>query len=188
MMDRVGGDLDEVLLLAAGRGDEAAWARYRARNMPVVAGYLLRRGDPAAVPELTAETFAAALLECGAYLPGAGTPRAWLLSIADRTLRVSRRRGRVERGARRQAALQRIGGEEGELAAAAAPVVLDPGSAIRHVVGELRPCQRDAVAVRVVEELGWSEAAASLERSEEEARACVDCALDALRGRLLAAR
>ena len=187
-MERLGGDLDELLLLAAGRGDDAAWARYRGRNLPVVSGYLLRRCDPAVVPELTAETFAAALLASGAYLPGTATPRAWLLAIADRTLRASRRHGRVERGARRQAALARVGGEEGELAVGRVPAVLDPGTAIRHVVGELRRCQRDAVSARVVEELDWNEVAAELERSEPEARACVRCALDALRGRLLATR
>lgn len=187
-MERAGGDLDEVLLLAAGRGDDAAWARYRSRNLPLVAGYLLRRADPSAVAELTAETFAAALLASGSYLPGGKAPRAWLLAIADRTLRASRRGGRVERRARRQAALARVGGAEGELAAADAPAVLDPGTAIRHVVGSLRRCQRDAVSARVVEELDWADVAAELQRSETEARACVRCALSDLRGRLLTAR
>jgi RNA polymerase sigma-70 factor (ECF subfamily) len=187
-MERVGGDLDELLLLAAGRGDDAAWARYRERNLPIVTGYLLRRCDPAVVAELAAETFAAALLASGAYLPGTATPRSWLLAIAARTLRASRRRGRVERGARRQAALARVGGEEGQLAVGRAPVVLDPGTAIRHVVGELRRCQRDALSARVVEELDWHEVATELQRSEPEARACFHCALDALRGQLLATR
>jgi RNA polymerase sigma-70 factor (ECF subfamily) len=183
-----GGDDDEGLLLAAGRGDAAAWARFRDRHLPVVGGYLLRRtGDATVAAELTAEAFAAALLATPDYLPGATTPRAWVVAIADRTLRTSRRTGRIVRGARQRLALERVDSAEAALPADGDPLVLDAGAAIRHVVGELRRCQREVVVARIVEERGWDEIEAELD-GDRDARACARCGLAALRGRLLAAR
>ena len=185
-MSRGGANDDERLLLAAGRGDAAAWARFRDLHLPVVGGYLLRRtADATIAAELTAEAFAAALLAAPDYLPGAQTPRAWVVAIAERTLRASRRTGRVVRGARLRVALER--GDEPELRADGDPLVLDAGVAIRHVVGELRRCQREVLVARVVEERGWEEIDAEL-GGDRDARACARCGLAALRGRLLAAR
>lgn len=187
-MERGGVDPGEELLLAAGRGDVAAWTEFRRLGHPLVAGWALRHAGEELAAELVAETFAAALLASPDYLPGETSVRAWLLAIAERTLRVSRRRGRIGHGARRRAALERVGGAEGALALSDAPVVLDPGTAIRHLLAELSACQREVVVARVVEERGYGEIAAELRCSEAAARACVSCGLNALRGRLPAAR
>lgn len=173
-----GTEPDEGLLLAAGRGDGAAWEAFRRRSVPLVAGYLLRRADECHVAELTDETFAAALLASGEFLPGDRSARDWLLEIAGRTLRSSRRRGRIERSARRHMALEGVDGAERALAGAqgplppgaAGPLVLDPGAAIRHAIGELPRCQRAAVDAWIV--------------GEPIGAACTPCALQSLRTRL----
>jgi RNA polymerase sigma-70 factor (ECF subfamily) len=180
---------DDGLLLAAAVGDADAFDAFHRRHMAAVAGFLLRRGGPAELrEELAAETFAAALLGCPQYRPGEQPARTWLLQIAERKLKESRRCGRVSSTARRQLALERIALAGGAPCRAERPEVLDPGAAILHVVDELDGDQRDAVIARVVEERDYADIASELACPEAVVRSHVSHGLARLRERLAIAQ
>jgi len=98
---------DDELLARAARGDGDAFAHFYRRHLAAITSYLLRRpGDREVTADMTAETFAAALLACPRFRPGGAPALAWLYGIAANKLRESRRRGRVEEEARRRLAWQ----------------------------------------------------------------------------------
>jgi RNA polymerase sigma factor (sigma-70 family) len=68
-----------------------------------IAGYLMRAtGDAEVAADLTAETFAAALLARDRYRSDLGAPTTWLYAIAANKLKDWRRRGYAEDRARRR--------------------------------------------------------------------------------------
>jgi len=92
---------DAELLAATGRDPEAFGLFYRRYERLLLVFMLRRTGDPELAADLTAEVFASALRAAGRYRPQAPTATAWLLTIAQRTLATSWRKGRVEARARR---------------------------------------------------------------------------------------
>jgi RNA polymerase sigma-70 factor (ECF subfamily) len=73
-----------------------------------IAGYLMRAtGDAEVAADLTAETFAAALVSRGRYRPEMGAPTTWLYGIAANKLKDWRRRGYAEDRARRRLRIER---------------------------------------------------------------------------------
>jgi RNA polymerase sigma factor (sigma-70 family) len=82
-----------------------------------IAGYLMRATNDAEVAaDLTAETFAAALLSRDRYRPEMGAPTTWLYAIAAHKLKDWRRRGYAEDRARRRLRMERPALSEADLA------------------------------------------------------------------------
>ena len=75
---------DEELLVA---GTTAAFGEFYDRHARSVLGYFARRtGDPEAAADLTAETFASAIVAQRRFTPGGAPATAWLFAIASRRL------------------------------------------------------------------------------------------------------
>ena len=90
-------------------GGEDSFAEFYRRHARRVAGYLMRStGDAEVAADLTAETFAAALIARGRYQPERAEPGSWLLGIASHKLTDWRRRGFAEDRARRRLRMERI--------------------------------------------------------------------------------
>lgn len=150
-------------------------AAYRREARPLLVFFVRRTCDAQAASDLVAETFAAAL---------AGRLRfrgrtddelaAWLHGIARKQLARYYKRGAIERRALRRLPVERA--------------VLDPGEVERieelaslgelreqvaHGLAELPVDYRDAVRLRVVDELDYAEVAERLRITEQAARARV---------------
>src|SRR5262245_66019499 len=88
--------------------DPEAFGVLHDRHVKALLGYFARRtGDPEVAADLTAETFAAALVARQRFKPGGAPAAAWLFTIAQRRLTDFRRRGRVEQRMRRALAIER---------------------------------------------------------------------------------
>lgn len=99
--------MTDAELLADGGPD--SFAEFYRRHARRVAGYLMRStGDAEAAADLTAETFAAALIARRRYRPDRAAPSSWLLGIASHKLNDWRRRGYAEDRARRRLRMERI--------------------------------------------------------------------------------
>lgn len=175
---------DEELLRAAVEStDERAFAELYRRNVDVVLAYLRRRvPDSELAFDLTAETFAAAVLGARAYR-GEGPVVGWLLGIARNKLLESLRRGRVEAAARDRLAYEPMTFTDRDLElveerAAGASARLD------RALAELPPDMRDAVVARVVEEREYPDIARELSCSEHLVRQRVSRGLRRLRASL----
>jgi RNA polymerase sigma-70 factor, ECF subfamily len=164
-------------LLALARTDPAAfrglYERYAER---LLAFHLRRCGDADAAHDLTAETFAQAWLARERFRDEAGgTAGPWLFAIARNVVRASVRRRALERRA-----CERLGLE----AASAA----EPSEAwldgLDDMLAELPEGQRDAIRLRVLDDLAYEQVAAALGTSPEAARVRVHRGLSALRARL----
>jgi RNA polymerase sigma factor (sigma-70 family) len=82
-----------------------------------IAGYVMRAtGDAEVAADITAETFAAALLARERYRPDMGAPTTWLYAIAANKLKDWRRRGYAEDRARRRLRIERPPLSETDLA------------------------------------------------------------------------
>ena len=100
---------DETLLEKTRREPGAFGAFYRRYEDRMLSYFLARVGDPEVAADLTAETFAAALVSAHRFRPRRATPAAaWLFGIARNTLAMSRRQGRVEARARRRLGMARL--------------------------------------------------------------------------------
>jgi RNA polymerase sigma factor (sigma-70 family) len=174
---------DDELLLAAARGDGAAFGVFYERHLAVVVAFVRRRSAGAEVAaDLTAEVFAAALVACPRYRPGGAPALAWLLGIARNKLRESARRGRRGAEARRRLGLADIPFAEED--AAGVERLVDTGSAVLAHLEELPEEQRSAVWGRVVDERDYGGLARDLGCSEELVRQRVSRGLRRLRARL----
>jgi RNA polymerase sigma-70 factor, ECF subfamily len=165
---------DGELLRAAAHDPHAFRVLYDRWAKPLLAFCYRRTCDPEASLDLVAETFAIAYQKRHRYRdrgPGVG---AWLYGIAARELAAYRRRQRVElRACRRlavtvppldDASLERI--EE----------LVDAArwrAALGQALAGLTSAERDAVRLRVVDQLDYAAVAARLCCSEQAARARV---------------
>ena len=78
------------------------------RHVKALLGYFARRTfNPEEAADLTAETFASALVARKRFKPGGPPATAWLFAIASRRLADYQRRGRVEQRTRRSLAMER---------------------------------------------------------------------------------
>jgi RNA polymerase sigma-70 factor, ECF subfamily len=164
-------------LLAAACTDASAFRAFYERYAERVYGYHLRRArEPHAAHDLTAETFAQAWFARRRFRDRAGgTAAPWLFAIARNVLVDSVRRRRLERSA-----CERLG-----LAPQAAP---EPDETwlegLDEALDELPPSQAEAVRLRVVDELEYSDIARSLGTTPAAARVRVHRGLSSLRNRL----
>ena len=171
---------DASLLAAA---DPDAFRELYARYAERVFGYFVRRcGDHDAAFDLTAETFAQAWIMRRRFrdeADGSGAP--WLFGIARNVLLMSVRRGRLERQA-----VERLGVAE-RLDGPYEPATAAPDERWAEDADELldalQEALREAVRLRVVDQLEYEEVAIALGTSPAAARVRVHPVLAALLGR-----
>lgn len=167
--------------------DATTFAALYEREAEMVLVFVSRRTlDAEVAVDITAETFAQAWRRRRSFR-GSTEPeqRAWLLTIARRQIGRYLRRGVVERRA-----LERLGAsipvlhEDDLRAIEEAAELADLREALTVELGRLGVDQREALRLRIVEELPYHEVAALLQVSEQTARARVSRGLRAL-GRAL---
>jgi RNA polymerase sigma-70 factor (ECF subfamily) len=177
--------LDDRELLMAAKADRDAFAELYHRHVAGVLGFFMRslgRSDLAF--DLTAETFAAALLALPQYEPGPAPGKAWLYAIAHNRLVDSLRRGEAEARARQRLGMQALTlTEEGETAINRIIARID-GRAAFELLQELPDDQREALKARFADDRDYAEIAAQMRCSEQVVRKRVSRGLRGLRARL----
>ena len=171
---------DQELLVLARDAPRAFGGFYR-RHVHAVHGYFRKRVfDADTAFDLTAETFAAALLAVPRYEPRPEPARAWLFGIARNTLFEALRRGRVEDRARRALAMEPIVLDQADVAT----LELLAETPALEAITELPEDQRAAVIARHVDGESYAELAERLACSQSVVRQRVSRGLRALRNRL----
>ena len=173
---------DEDLLLS---GDPEDFGRFYDRYVDMLLGYFARRvHDPEIAADLTAETFAAALVARRRFRRARTPAVAWLFGIAQHKLADYRRRGAAEDRMRHRLGVQRVpvGEEDAEM------ITLLGRDAAWQLIDELPPDQRDAVRAHVLEDRAYREIAVESSTSEAVVRKRVSRGLGALRQRMGARR
>lgn len=168
---------DEDLLLA---NTPAAFGEFYDRHARALMGYFVRRtGDPEVAADLTAETFASAIVAQRRFTTGGAPATAWLFVIAMRRLADYRRRGRVEERVRRSLEIERrpLSTEDADM------ISMLADDAVSDLLIDLPIEQRDAVAARVVDDRDYADLAAATQTSEEVVRQRVSRGLATLRRR-----
>jgi RNA polymerase sigma factor (sigma-70 family) len=166
---------DEELLTS---DDPEAFGAFYDRHVHAVIGYFARRtGDPEAAADLTAETFASALVARRRFRPGGAPAGAWLFTIAARRLADYHRRGQADDRIRRSLAMQprAIGEEDARMIR-----WLGEQGAEAQLV-RLPAEQRAAVAAHVIDERSYGDLARELQVPEATVRQRVSRGLAALR-------
>jgi RNA polymerase sigma factor (sigma-70 family) len=171
---------DTELLLEARSSSDPFGVFYERHFASVLAFFRRRTRGPEEAFDLTAETFAAALVALPRFQPGPEPPRAWLFAIARNKLHEAVRSRRIQDEARRALAMQPIRLDDDAIeileVAASAPAI--------QALETLAPQQRDAIEAHHLEERGYAEIAAELQCSESVVRKRVSRGLTALRAQL----
>jgi RNA polymerase sigma-70 factor (ECF subfamily) len=173
---------DAELMRCAG-ADPDAFRELYGRYAVAIHGYFNRRTrDDDAAMDLTAETFAQAWLSRTRFRDDAGGSAApWLYGIARNVLLMSVRRGRIERlASERLGIVDRLDrGDDG-------PGIPDESWAdgADELLDTLPAALREAVRLRVIDDLGYDEVATRLGTTAPAARVRVHRGLAALRTRL----
>jgi RNA polymerase sigma factor (sigma-70 family) len=172
--------MTDAELLADGGAD--AFAEFYRRHARQVAGYLVRATrDPEVAADLTAETFAAALVARSRYRPEGAAPGAWLYGIATHKLNDWRRRGYAEDRARRRLGMERIQVSTDDVRELER---LGQDVSVVGILEELPAEQREALRARLLEEREYREIAGAQGVSEAAVRQRVSRALAGLRRRM----
>jgi RNA polymerase sigma-70 factor (ECF subfamily) len=172
----------DASLLAAARTDPDAFRQLYDRYAERIHGYFSRRtGDREAALDLTAETFAQAWLVRARFRDEAdGSAAPWLFGIARNVLLMTLRRGALERRAsERLGLLERL--DRPQPAAAPDERWADGAD---ELLDSLPAAHRDAVRLRVLDDLDYDAVALRLGTSAPAARVRVHRGLAALRARL----
>jgi RNA polymerase sigma factor (sigma-70 family) len=178
---------DAALLRAALSDKEAFACFYRQHSTVVYRWFAYRvRRDGTVASELTAEAFAEALRSLPRFkgaAPGSGT--AWLFGIARNLFREYHRTNRVRDDARRQLQLPRealadTSLEDAENRADAGRLRV----AVETALQELPAAQREAVMLRVVDQLDYPSIASMTASTQETVRLRVSRGLRSLRTQL----
>ena len=178
---------DRELLVACRAGDGGFDEFYRRHCKAVLAFHGARVREPELAADLTAETFAVALIAArdpARQLPD--TPVAWLFTLAHHKFIDSYRRGRVEDDARRPLAFERM-----EVTDDAAERLVDAIAAtdvVAHLSLRLPPDQVQALRARIIDDREYSDIAHELQCSEALVRVRVSRALNTLRTTALQAQ
>lgn len=159
-------------LLTVSATEPAAFAVLYRRHAEDLLRYFARRTlDPEAAAELTAETFAQAFASRKTYQDTGANGVAWIYGVARHQLGRFFRSGRIDRAARRK-----LGMPERELPPADYERIEDLvdfapiRGAVAEALGSLREDHREALRIRVIEQLGYPEVARRLGCSEATAR------------------
>jgi RNA polymerase sigma-70 factor (ECF subfamily) len=165
----------DASLVRAANTDPSAFSELYARHVDAVYRWFRRRLDWAA-SDLTAETFARAWLARGRFRDERnGSALPWLLGIAANVLADTVRRDRVETRARERLGLPLdLAGEDGY---SDVEERLSPRLALERSLGSLPEHEREALELRVVEELPYAQVARRLAIRPAAARLRVSRAL-----------
>jgi RNA polymerase sigma factor (sigma-70 family) len=144
---------DEDLLVD---GSSEAFATFYRRHARDVLRYFARRvGDPEVAADLTAETFAAAVVARARFRPDRGPAAPWLYGIAGHKLADYRRRGKLEDRARQQLGMAHV-----EVTAEDVVYIEALGNEIAAEILSVLPAdQRRAVAARVLADASYDDLA-----------------------------
>jgi RNA polymerase sigma-70 factor (ECF subfamily) len=166
---------DDALLVSA---DPEAFGMFYDRYARPVLGYFAHRtGDPEAAADLTAETFASAIVAKRRFRPSGPPAIAWLFGIAHHRLADHYRSGRVDDRVRRSLQMERrpIDDEDARLIRSLAD---DRATAL---LVDLSPDQREAVRAHVIDDRGYPELADDLQVPEATVRQRVSRGLATMR-------
>jgi RNA polymerase sigma-70 factor (ECF subfamily) len=173
----------DAQLLAWTAEEPAAFREVYRRHERIVVAFLARRtGDAELAADLTAETFATALLKAGRFRGELGdSALGWLLGIARHAWLHSVERQRTERSA-----CQRLGIElaisDASLERVEAFIDADhPDNPLLTLLADLPPEQREAVRAHVLDERPYGELARELHASPATLRQRVSRGLAHLR-------
>ncbi len=159
--------------------DPGAFGEFYVRHETAVLGFMLRRtGEPELAADLTAETFAAALVSVRRYRPGPAPAAAWLYGIARHVLLRSVKRRRVEDRARRKLDMPAIALTD-ELLDRIERLAGD--ERVEQLLAKLSPDQAKAIRAHVIAEDPYPQIAAELRCSESVVRQRVSRGLAVLR-------
>ena len=170
---------DEDLLAATRHDAEAFGVFYRRHEQRVLGFFLARTGNAEVAADLAAETFAAALPASRRFRRRREPAASWLFGIARNTPAMSRRRGRVERRARRRLRMPAL-----ELTDEVLDRIEALDTTALALVDGLAPAQAEAVRARIVEERDYSDIAKDLRCSEAVVRKRVSRGLASLRDQM----
>jgi RNA polymerase sigma-70 factor (ECF subfamily) len=174
----VGSRSDEELLRTPGR---EAFGMFYDRHARTLLEYFVRRTrDPEAAADLTAETFAAAIVARRRFEPGPLPAAGWLFGIANHKLADFQRRGRAENRALRRLGVERpaLGEEDVRL------VELMADEVSLQMLSSLPEDERRAVQEHVLEGREYAEIAEEAVISVPAARMRVSRGLGRLRARI----
>ena len=174
----VGPPSDDDLLRRA-PSDAASFGTFYERHERKVLAYFARRtGDAELAADLTAETFAAALIAATRYRAGERPAIAWLFGIARHMLLRSLERGRIEDRARRRLGMPVLALEDDQIER-----IERLGGAPEAMawLESLPPDQAAAIREHVIEERSYNDIAARLRCSEAMVRKRVSRGLASLR-------
>jgi RNA polymerase sigma-70 factor, ECF subfamily len=168
-------DPTDAELIRAAQTEAGAFGELYRRHASTVHTRFRRRLEWAA-SDLTAETFAQAWLSRRSFRDEAGgSALPWLLGIARNVARESARRNEVETRARRRLGLPTdLASEDGY---EAVEERLSPRAALAHALETLPEHEREALELRVVDELPYPDVAARLGVRPAAARLRVSRAL-----------
>jgi RNA polymerase sigma-70 factor, ECF subfamily len=174
--------------LQRSKHDPRAFGDFYREQAASVTRYFARRViDAEAALDLTAETFAQAYASRHRFRGGSDEEaRAWLFTIAQRQLTGFLRRGYADRKALSRLGLERPAADAEELRRVEELGEMDDLRALlARQMQDLPSGYRDAVRLRVVEELPYLEVARRLSITETAARMRVSRALGQLRNVLV---
>lgn len=179
--------LNDAALLRRARHDRDAFAFfYRQHALPLQKWFAYRvERDGQIAAELTAETFAEAIRSLERFRgteEGSGT--AWLFGIARNLAREHHRTRRVRTTARHELGIPLTAAEDDLDAVHRRIDRALLGAELNRALSELTPAQRQAVRMRVVDELEYAEIAAATASSEQSVRLRVSRGLAALRAEI----
>jgi RNA polymerase sigma-70 factor (ECF subfamily) len=169
---------DEDLLLS---GDAEDFGQFYDRYVDMLLGYFARRArDAETAADLTAETFAAALVARKRFRRASTPAVAWLFGIAQHKLADHRRRGETHLRLYERLGMERVplGQEDADM------ITLLGRDAAHALIEQLPPDQREAVRAHVIEERPYEDVAVAVDASEAVVRKRVSRGLGALRKRM----
>jgi RNA polymerase sigma factor (sigma-70 family) len=178
----------DASLLAAARDDPDAFRELYERYAEAVHQYFVRRtGSPATALDLTAETFAQSWLVRARFRDEAnGSAAPWVYGIARNVLLMSIRRGAIERRAtERLGLLERL--DRPQYVEDSVPNSRWADGA-DELLDTLPADQREAVRLRVLEDLEYSDVAQALGTTPATARVRVHRGLNALKQHLTSSK
>lgn len=172
----------DVRLLVAARSDPQAFGEFYRRHAVGVERWLqTQTPDFATAADLTAETFAQALVSLKRFR-GATDEQAvaWLFGIARNLVRRFHRRGQAELRMCRRLGIELDHDADALVRLEAQIDAQTEASGLSEALNALPDAQRQALQLRVIDELEYRDAAALMGTSEQNARIRVSRALRAL--------
>jgi RNA polymerase sigma-70 factor (ECF subfamily) len=155
----------------AAKRPEAFDLVYRRHAKAVLSFLRMSTGSTELAADLTAEVFAAALIDAKRFKPRREPLRAWLFGIAShKAIDAHRRRG-AERRARERLSMRTLTFSDDDYQRIDAQIDAERnGTPAEALLADLPAEQRDAVSRRVLDELSYTTIAAQLNITEAAAR------------------